>query len=273
MKIPAFIKQLAKCCDSNAVRYALGGVQCLSDGKTAQLTATDGRILVNVYYPDEDEKPVSAIVDGKVIASPPVAAFKKPVEFDGSTLRHGGTESKVTPVEGRFPRIEDVFTAVHDKGTEGYASVTLDGELLGKLADLAATMSKGSAVQGITLFVKDPQSCVFATCRSSEGHVARMAIMPRASDDGKPFAFPPRPGEAPAEQAEAKPKKKREMIVQNTTVYPDGRRVPGETVNVTTGKVIAPAPVPEMMDDEQVAVAIAEQDAIGIIGGNLAPVA
>jgi hypothetical protein len=272
MRIPAFIKQLAKCCDSDAVRYALGGVQCLSDGKTAQLTATDGRILANVYYPDEDEKPVSAIVDGKAISSPPAAAFKKSVEFDGSTLRHGGTESKATLVEGRFPRIEDVFNAVHDNGTDGYACVKLDGALLRKLADLAATMSEGSETKGITLFVKDQQSCVFATCRSNEGHVARMAIMPRAADDGKRYTFPPRPGEAPAEQAEAKPKKKREMIVQNTTVYPDGRRVPGETVNVTTGKVIAPAPVPEMMDDEQVAVAIAEPDAIGIVGGNLAPV-
>jgi hypothetical protein len=39
----------------------------------------------------------------------------------------------------------------------------------------------------------------------------------------------------------------------------DGRE-PGEKVNATTGKVVTPAPVPEMMDATQLAAAIAEPD-------------
>lgn len=46
MRIPAFVKQLAKVCDTESSRYALGGIRCQSDGTTAHLTATDGRVAL-----------------------------------------------------------------------------------------------------------------------------------------------------------------------------------------------------------------------------------
>ena len=201
MKIPAFVKQLAKVCDSESSRYALGGIKCESDGKTAQLTATDGRILANVYYPDEDEAALDVIVEGKALAAPPAAAFKdsRGVSLDGTTLRHGGTRAELVPIEGRFPRFEDIF-AIHDEPT-GYVPVKLDPTYLKTLCELAHGVG-GEASKGIVLWVKDAQSCVFGDARSGEGHVARLAIMPLAADDPNwMLAFPPRPGAESAKTA------------------------------------------------------------------------
>lgn len=262
MRIPSFIKQLAKFCDPDAIRYALSGIQCQSDGKIEQLTATDGRILASVCCLSEEQDTVTVVASGKSLSSMPAAALKKPVRFDGKSLHYNGGLQEVEAIEGRFPRYEDVFDPIH-KDQSGYVSVKLDGELLRKLADLAAAMSDDSLTKGITLFVKDATSAVYASCTSTDGYYARMAIMPRASDDDKPHQFPPRPGEQPVEQPQPKPKRKKELVVQNCTVYPDGRRVPGETVNVTTGEVIAAAPPPEMLDDDAIAAAVTrEPDAL-----------
>ena len=238
MRIPAFIKQLAKLTDRESSRYALGGVQIVSDGKTCQLTATDGRILANVAYADDEEtepKPVSAIVSADDVPNAPV--FKSPVSFDGTTWRQAGkVVSEVKPVEGRFPRIEDVFGRAADKG---YVAVKLDAALLRKLCDLSASMNDDEHTKGITLYVKDAQSCVFAATNSTSGHVARMAIMPRAADGVyKPDQFPPRPGTAPAAEKPAAESAKR------------GGRAPANKAK--------PAPPPEMMTDEQVAAAVAD---------------
>jgi hypothetical protein len=195
MKIPAFIKHLVKVCDTKTSRYALGGIKCQSDGTTAQLTATDGRILANVYFADDDATPYEVIVEGKQLASVPAAAFKdkRGVTFDGQTIRHGGTRADLAPIEGRFPRFEDVFT-IHDE-PDGYVAVKLDPAYLKTLCELAHGVG-GEACKGVVLWVKDAQSCVFGDARSSEGHVARLAIMPLAADTPNgPLAFPARPGE------------------------------------------------------------------------------
>lgn len=245
MKVPAFIKQLAAFCDPSSSRYALGGIKCSSDGITAQLTATDGRILANVYYPDDDTPKFDVIVDAKQLSSIPAAAHKSKSEsgkphFDGKTLRYGDTTTTPSLIDGRFPRYEDVFS-IHDK-PEGYTVVKLDASYLRTLCDLASVVG-GQANKGVTLFVKDAQSAVFGYATSAEGHTARLVIMPLAADDGgETPTFPPRPGEQPVEAPAPKPKAKREMRAKYETVYADGRREPGPTVNVTTGVVEEPAP-------------------------------
>lgn len=279
MRIPSFIKQLANICDTASSRYALAGIKCQSDGVTAQLTATDGRIIASVHYPDDDSKKLDVIVDGKQLSAIPASAYRgkkeseKPV-FDGTTLRYGGTTTTPPLIDGRFPHYEDIFNPIHFDAS-GYTVVKLDPVYLRTLCDLASVVG-GQFNRGVTLFVKDAASCVFGYASSAEGYTARLAIMPLAADDPeKEHQFPPRPGEQPVEQSKPQPKRKKEMIVQHCTAYPDGRRVPGETVNVTTGKVIAPAPPPEMLDDDAIAAAVtSEPDAIGgIIGsGTLDPV-
>lgn len=236
MKIPAFIKRLAKVCDKESSRYALGGIKCESDGQIARMTATDGRILATVHWKDDDPAEVNVIADSRTLRSIPAKAFLHPkgVWFDGSTVRAvvgtDRTETTVTSVEGRFPNYEKVIS-IHDQ-PEGYVSVRVDAELLGTLCDLAHDMNRDADTKGITLFVKDAQSCVFACATSPDGHTARLAIMPRAPDGKYQIApFPPRPEAAPA--AESKGGKRRKDF----------------------------APPPECLDDEAIAAAVTAEPA------------
>lgn len=278
MKIPAFIKQLVKFCDNEASRYALGCIEAKSLNGVAQLTATDGRMMANVYWQD-DGPAMDVLVNGKQLASPPAAAFKgKGVEFDGSTLTHGTTSLKPEPCDGKFPRYEDIYDQIHNDPS-GYVAVKLDAGMLRVLADMAGAVSGDTLKPSVCIWVKDTQSAVFAAAHSAGGtHTARLVQMPLAADDIHEYGYPPRPGEQPLPKTEAKPTRKKEMVVQNTTVYADGRRVPGETVNVTTGEVIAAAPPPEMLDDDAIAEAVTREPepmaAVSsvISGGTLAPI-
>lgn len=200
MQIPSFIKRLAKFCDTERSRYALGGIECKSDGTTAQLTATDGRILACVHWPDKDCVEMDVIANGKQLSSPPAKAFKHGlgVRFDGDEFR-GGHKGTVEHVDGKFPKYEQLFP----DSLDGYIGVRFDAALLRKLCDLSDDMNDDATTRGITLFVKDQTSCVFGTTTSTDGHVARMCIMPRAADekDWKP-EFPARPA---AESVKKKP--------------------------------------------------------------------
>ena len=224
MRLPAFIKRLARICDSSNGRYALSGLKCESDGETAKLTATDGHVLACVHWHDKDAVELDVVASPKPLSQHAAKAYTTGIgiRFDGETLRGGATGS-VETIDGKFPDYERVFP----DSLEGYASVRLDAGLLGKLCDLSRDMNDSSHSKGITLFVKDGQSCAFATTTSEDGHVARFAIMPRAADDkAESHEWPKRPGGAAAAES----------------AMEDER----------------PAPPPELMDDEQVADAIAE---------------
>jgi len=236
MKIPAFIKALARICDKESSRYALGGIECKSDGTTAQLTATDGRILATVHYKDEHGHAFTAIAPTKPLTSLPAAAFKSVVSYTGNKLAHKEGSEKIEPLDGRFPRIEDIFS-IYDK-PKGYVAVQVDAELLGKLCALSDAMNSGDT-RGFTLYVKDGTSCVFGTTTGEDGSIARLAIMPRAAD-GKCETppFPARPGAESEDEW-------------------------------------APAPPPEVLDDDAIAEAVTrEPEPIGLLvtGGTLAPV-
>lgn len=219
MKIPVFIKALARICDKESSRFALGGIECKSDGKIAQLTATDGRILATVHYPDEDGKAFTAIAPAKELSNGPASAYKAGVRYDGKYVGIGKDKTEVEPLDGRFPRVEDIFS-IYDK-PKGYVAVQLDAELLGKLCALSDAMNSGDT-RGITLYVKDGTSCVFGETTGEGGEVARLAIMPRADDTGRKPTFPARPG-AESEDEEA------------------------------------PAPPPEMLDDDAIAEAVSRE--------------
>jgi hypothetical protein len=243
MKIPVFIKALARICDKESSRFALGGIECKSDGKIAQLTATDGRILATVHYPDEDGKAFTAIAPAKELSNGPAAAYKAGVQYDGKFVGTGKDKTSVEPLDGRFPRYEDIFT-IHDQ-PDGYVAVKVDAALLAKLCALSHAMNddqhKG---KGITLFVKDSQSCVFAATTSEDGkHVARLAIMPLAADEeGYKHVFSARPG-AESGNTES-PRCAIEVNVRNKTA----RKIDGP-----------PAPPPEFMDDEAVGACVNDE--------------
>lgn len=225
MKIPVFIKALARICDKESSRYALGGIECKSDGKIAQLTATDGRILATVHYPDEDGKAFTAIAPAKELSNGPASAYKAGVRYDGKYVGTGKGKTEVEPLDGRFPRVEDIFS-IYDK-PKGYVAVRLGASRLRKLCDLSDAINDGPT-RGITLYVKDGTSCVFGSTRGENGEVARLAIMPLAAD-GKYQTppFPARPGrEPPAAKSDEEE---------------------------------APAPPPEFMDDDAVGVCVDDE--------------
>lgn len=230
MKIPVFIKALARICDKEQSRYALGGIECKSDGEIAQLTATDGRILATVHYPDEGGPVFTAIAPAKELSNGNAAVYKAGVTYDGKYVRSGKDKQEVTVIDGaRFPRYESIFTIHSDP--QGYIPVKLDAALLRKLCDLSDAMNDSDETRGITLYVKDGQSCVFGATEGKNGEVARLAIMPRAPD-GKyeEPPFPPRPGEEPAVAESGKKRKAK-----------------------------APAPPPETLDDDAIAEAVTRE--------------
>jgi hypothetical protein len=235
MRIYSWIKQLAKVCDTESSRYALGGIECKSDGVTAKLTATDGRILATISYPDDSppHHKIDVIVNGKELAAPPAAAFKQRESmcpnYDGKSLSYGSTTTEPAVIDGRFPKYEDLFSIHHNP--EGYTVVRLDPSYLKTLCELAQCIG-GETHKGITLFVKDSQSCVFAYAKNCDT-VARLAIMPLACDEEnwKP-QFPARPGTEP-----------------------------------TAAEVEQPAPPPEMLDDDAIAEAVTREPEPMVVAG------
>jgi len=259
MKIPAFIKQLVKFCDNEASRYALGCIEAKSLNGVAQLTATDGRMMANVYWQD-DGPAMDVLVNGKQLASPPAAAFKgKGVDFDGSLLTYSGALITPDSCDGKFPRYEDIYDQIHDDQS-GYVAVKLDAGMLKVLADMAGAVSGDTLKPSVNIWVKDAQSAVFAAAHSQGGtYTARLVQMPLAADDITEYGYPPRPGEQPVEKPQPTPQAKREMRVKHETVYADGRRETGPVVNVTTGVVEQPAPPPETLDDDVIAEAVTRE--------------
>ena len=240
MKIPAFIKHLVAFTDTASSRYALGGIKCTSRDGVASVAATDGRVLTCVHWKDTDGPDMDVIVDAKQLTSPPAAAFrtdhsgKGGVTFDGKAVHHGKSSLALDPIEGRFPRIEDIFPS--PDLMNGYMSITLSPSILRKVCDLAASASSGYQTPHVTLWIKDDKSAVLADTMSPEGeHTVRMAIMPIGREIGSK-TFPSRPG-AVARKATPSPE---------TAHADDAEEVP------------APAPVPEMMDATQLASAIEE---------------
>jgi hypothetical protein len=218
IRLPKFIRSIVGCSDANSSRYALGGVNVEAWDGVANLTATDGRILVNVSYGVEgtfgeatrDESgrlvPPSAIVNGKDFAKAfgSVAKAKCDETIEMSSLP--GNDGKAKPVamvagkksavpmvaevvEGRFPRWRDVFPAMEPK-----FSIRLDCELL---ATLCKVFSEAGASRA-TFHFTDAQSAVRIDAVAPTGEVIRAVAMPVATENGG--AMP-----APLGEFEAKP--------------------------------------------------------------------
>lgn len=241
MKIPAFIKSLIKFCDADASRFAIGGVKCESQQGLSKLTATDGRVLASVSYPDDDRAGVDLIVCGKSLSAALTGAILK--DGDLSLTSDGRLTSKragvaVETVEGRFPRYEDVFS-IHEHPSD-YAAVKLDPALLRRLCDLHAAAQSPTA-RGLVLWVKDAQSPVF-TCGQHLGddgleYTVRGVLMPLAADDPKNgHSYPARPG------SEATPSER-----------DDDSPPPAEP------EAAEPAPAPEVLDDDAIAATFSDE--------------
>lgn len=217
MKLPPFIKQLAKFCSGNSGGYATSCIAAERNGDgIARLTATDGTILASVHWEDEPDGPeMDALVYGPELADVPAAAFKgKPSalpRFDGETLACDGKTTTPAPCTNlRFPQYEGAYR-IYDEA-DGYQAVRVDPKRLKVLCELAVAMSGGSQDPGVlTLWINGPEGFVFGSAKSPSGHVARLALAPLAKDDDADYQFPERPAAAarPMPSGRSQPPKRR----------------------------------------------------------------
>ncbi len=266
MKIPAFIKSLCKLCDTESSRYALGGVKCEAGLHASAMTATDGKLLASVSFPDQNEDAFDLIVAGKDMARA-YAAHVSRIGGDDTcvvleprgkevTIAGGKGSTLVAPIDGRFPNYRQVLptggAGPADKHSpdlhDGYVSVMLDPAMLGKLCDLyveAAGRKPAAGLKGMTLWVKDSESAVYLSAAyhpDGTEYVIRAAIMPLAADGpGKAAVYP--------------------------TAYDKPATDPTATiraVRAAKGQKRTPAPTPEHLSDDAIAEAVTrEPDAVG----------
>jgi hypothetical protein len=220
MKIPKFLKQLCKVCDTESSRYALGGVKVESDGATGSLTATDGRILCNVSFPDTIGPVMDMIIDGKQATRAVTHCVTKdgllsvgpaetnPDKFANICGQQGG--SSVELVEGKFPRYRELFDIAGNESK--YRRIRLDPKLLIKLLEVyAAAVDKDAygSSKGVDVWIKGgEQDAVFLSHTTPAGQVIRSIIMPLEVDVTEDIShYPAESGASPKPEAAKKPSK------------------------------------------------------------------
>ena len=197
MRLPSFIKAIVGCTDAESSRYALGGVKCESTDGVSLITVTDGRKLLNVSYGDECD-PVDVVIDAKPLTKAFTAASAKGRTtlfevVDGKAMLVGGGGAATAPlIEGKFPRWRDVFG-----DTSGHKQI---GVTPGLLIDVLSVF-KAAGVEGVRVYVGDPENAIYFAATASTGEVIRAVLMPLATD------IAPFPGEygTETESADAEP--------------------------------------------------------------------
>ncbi len=133
MRVPRSVFTIAKCCDANTKRYALGGVQlAMSPGGHPTAVATNGRVLAAVTWETDNANNIPP--DGLIVDEPDcraIAKLGKPTvkqqeampSFADVTISAdncqivgigcgptaGQERHETAPVEGRFPKWRDVL--------------------------------------------------------------------------------------------------------------------------------------------------------------------
>lgn len=199
MWMPNWIAKLVKHTDDETSRYALGGVNCEVGNGTVRLCATDGKQLITVTKEDESEQwEGSVIIDGKSLVT---AARAVKCGKDGGlhidptdphlTLRGKNKFGRSLPdwmptrtVEGRFPRVSDVFSGLKPDGTK----VVVDARLLRTFCDTVIDATGGSgSLSPICLAVTDSDDAVQLSAKAADGAVIRGILMPLSHDDSPAY--------------------------------------------------------------------------------------
>jgi hypothetical protein len=212
MLVPRNLSVIESHADNESSRYALGAVHLERDNKNiAHAVATDGRRLIEISFPADQDCPAFAIdpVPGfetrlplgalaaadkaakltpSVASKMPALAYiglsessdpEQPITIEAanatSTMR-----SEVKPVVGRFPRWRDVFPA-HGAAT---STVILDPRFLIDACKALGTLCTSESRRGVLLAINGPDRAIGLYARNNETGVAgRAVIMPLASDD------------------------------------------------------------------------------------------
>lgn len=184
MRLHFITKLIAKFCDTDSSRYALGGVYCESKGGRSAMTATDGRFLASVSYADpfQEQEPVVIGSKGLVKAFNATAPGKNEVGFQQLCVSNGKAHVECNGampcevIEGRFPRYRDVFPSAEKP--DGYHCVSVDPKMLKVIAELFAGVAteNNKAVQ-LWVSEDDTKPALFSHVTEG-GDVVRAVLMP-----------------------------------------------------------------------------------------------
>jgi DNA polymerase III sliding clamp (beta) subunit (PCNA family) len=183
MRLPGFIKAVVGCTDSESSRFSLGGVKCEHTAGASCVTATNGRLLVNVSYPDdhgdEDAEGFDVIVEGKSLSKAFAYSHHKRAETvlaenDGKAVVSGANGiAHANLCEGRYPRWRDVFgdTAEHQQ-------VILDPALV---IDVLKVF-KDAGINSVSVYAHGDNRPVYFAGTAPTGEVVRAIVMHKEGD-------------------------------------------------------------------------------------------
>lgn len=184
-------KNLGKLADITSVnsRYALAGVRVIDAGPLYRCEATDGRRLVIVQgrslAPDLPDPRLEEAPDGAVETIVPAADWKKvfqaakhtPVGLaagdDRVTLVSGGLTVTASPVEGRWPPVDNVLPK-----TGPLLRFRVDPALLAGLLQVAAALVGEEKSVTLLFYGKDKPLGVMA--HNTDGQCLDALIMPQS---------------------------------------------------------------------------------------------
>jgi len=201
MRLPAFLKAVVGCTDSESSRFSLGGVKCEHTAGASCVTATNGRLLVNVSYPDdhgdEDADGFDVVVEGKSLSKAFAYAHHKRAEtvlaeLDGKAVVSGANGiAHANLCEGRYPRWRDVFG---DTGEHHH--VILDPALV---IDVLKVF-KDAGLSAVNVYAHGDNRPAYFAATTPAGEVVRAIVMHKEGDKA-PMPDEYRPGE-PTESGE-----------------------------------------------------------------------
>ena len=206
MRLHFITKLLAKFCDNQSSRYALGGVYCESTGERSAMTATDGRFLASVAYGDacDEQEPVVIESKGLVKAFNATAPGKNGGDFQKLSVSsgHAHVECKgALPceiIEGRFPRYRDVFPSAEKP--DGYHCVSVDPKMLKIIAELFAGVTTDQKKSVQVWVSEDESKPMLFSHVTAGGDAVRSVVMPVS---GEEHTWPSEHGVADEEPADA----------------------------------------------------------------------
>lgn len=202
MRLPGFIKAVVGCTDNESSRFALGGVKCEHTAGVSCVTATNGRLLVNVSYPDdhgdENADGFDVIVEGKSLSKAFSFCHHKRAEtvlaeFEGKAVVSGANGiAHASLVEGRYPRWRDVFG-----DTGEHHQVILDPALV---IDVLKVF-KDAGINSVSVYAHGDNRPVYFAGTAPTGEVVRAIVMHREGDKA-PMPDEFRPSEAECSESE-----------------------------------------------------------------------
>lgn len=176
MKIPGFIKAVAKHCGKKSCRGSrLDALRYERDGDgNANLVASDGRQLICLSYKDATDFPRAFNCDTKHVV--------KTMPTGGELAGLDRSAGRIPALDGSYPQWREVF-----RFDEDGAGIALDARLLKKFCDTVVAARKASETATIQLYLASADGALGIRADADDGTEIRGVIMPVVKDDYSEF--------------------------------------------------------------------------------------